>query len=1032
MRNTAVRLSVRSVRSSKGRWLALLLIVMLSVGFFAGLKGCRDQMWMACQNYLKDQNFYDYRMYSSLGFTSDEVDAIRDQLTSDGIGLQSLEGMKSFDAVGAYEDEKGTAQRGVYLLMSMPEEVNLPSLVSGRMPEADDECVVDDRALGSGAIGSTITFSDSDSADDTTETIKSASADDTSETINSASADHSSETTISDSTDSSSEAVSSDSADEEINTEANDVSSLKNVTYTIVGTVNSPLYLNDDRGSSDIGSGEITGFVCLPADNFTSSRFTEIDMTLNDTEDQAVYSDAYSDTVDASLDDVKSALSSAASDDYENILQDIMDEADRKAQEALDEAKAKAAEQIAAAKEAAAQAQQAAAQGMSAEQIAAAQASAQGMSAEQIAAAQQSGETQGISAEQQAALQQAEAQQEALNNMEITPMTRDQAAEEASKQGIDEPSTYVLKRSENNGYASFKNDTSIINGIVNVFPVFFILIALLVCITTMTRMVEEERTQIGTLKALGCSDFSITMKYMLYAGSAAVIGWAVGFFAGTWGLPKVFWWAYRVLYDFAPLPYVFSLPMALFTLSVSLAAVVLSIWISCRGELLSTPAVLIRPKSAKPGKRIWLERIPQLWKRLPFLRKVTLRNMFRYKMRMIMMLIGVGSCTALVLTGFGVRDSMIHVGDIQFSDIQKYQLAVATDKGEAESSASAMEDLTGKIQVSEVLPCVSKYVDVSAGERIGSVTLLSFADGTDIRDFWNLTPVNGGEGQITLPEQENGAVVSKRLAEKLGLEKGDTFRIEESSAGNDDLVTAELTVEGVFENYISNYIFINEETCREIFEADASGNTQKSSVGSSDEAVSESDSSDGESEADFADMANECLVKTDGTPDKALLKKINRMDAVTGVTNLADTRADVRNSVSCLNYIIWLLVLFSGALSFIVIFNLTNINLAERSREIATVEVLGFYPKETRSYVLWENLFISILAGFIGLPGGWLFTRFVLGRVLLDNMTFPFIIHGISYLLALICTVVFAAVVNLFMRRSIARIHMAESLKAVE
>lgn len=882
MRNTAVRLSVRSVRSSKGRWLALLLIVMLSVGFFAGLKGCRDQMWMACQNYLKDQNFYDYRMYSSLGFTADEIDSIRDQETSDGVGLQSLEGMKSMDAVGAYEDEKGTAQSGVYLLMSMPEEVNLPSLVFGRMPKTDDECVVDDRVFGSGAIGSTITFSDGDSADNQSEAANTDSTGDQTETPDSESADDQTNIVSSESANNQEETLNSDSTEEqtesntgESNKQANDVSSLKNVTYTIVGTVNSPLYLNDDRGSSDIGSGEITGFVYLPADNFTSSRFTEIDMTLRDTEDQAVYSDEYSDTVDASLDDVKAALSSAASDDYENILQDIMDEADEKAQEALNEAKAKAAEQIAAAKGAAAQAQQAA---------------AQGMSAEQIAAAQQSGETQGISAEQQAALQQAEAQQEALNNMEITPMTRDQAAEEASKQGIDEPSTYVLKRSENNGYASFKNDTSIINGIANVFPVFFILIALLVCITTMTRMVEEERTQIGTLKALGCSDFSITMKYMLYAGSAAVIGWAVGFFAGTWGLPKVFWWAYRVLYDFAPLPYVFSLPMALFTLSVSLAAVVLSIWISCRGELLSTPAVLIRPKSAKPGKRIWLERIPQLWKRLPFLRKVTLRNMFRYKMRMIMMLIGVGSCTALVLTGFGVRDSMIHVGDIQFSDIQKYQLAVATDKGEAESSASAMKDLTGKIQVSEVLPCVSKYVDVSAGERIGSVTLLSFADGTDIRDFWNLTPVNGGEGQITLPEQENGAVVSKRLAEKLGLEKGDTFRIEESSAWNDDLVTAELTVEGVFENYISNYIFINEETCREIFEADASGNTQKSSVGSSDEAVSESDSSDGESEVDFADMTNECLVKTDGTPDKALLKKINRMDAVTGVTNLADTR----------------------------------------------------------------------------------------------------------------------------------------------
>jgi len=662
MKNTAVRLAARSVRTSKGRWLALFLIVMLSVGFFAGLKVCRGQMWMACQQYLKAQNFYDYRLYTSLGFTDDAIDALRDRMRSKGVGVQSLEGVKSTDATGAYKDGKGAAQSGVFLLMSMPKKVNQPSLVAGRMPRSDDECVVDDRAAGSSIVGRTITFSDGS---------------------------------------------------------GDAVSGLKNRTYTVVGTVNSPLYLNDDRGSSELGSGKRTGFVYLPKADFTSPRYTEVDVTLKRTENQAVYSDAYVNTVKAKKNKIKAALASAAADDYEGLLQNMMKQA---------------------------------------------------------------------------------------------PITRDAAVAVAVNQGIDAPSTTVLTRAENNGYASFKNDTSIIDGIANVFPVFFILIALLVCVTTMTRMVEEERTQIGTLKALGCSDFSITMKYMIYAGSAALLGWAVGFFGGTWGLPKIFWWAYRTLYDFAPIPYVFSLPMALLTLGASLAAVVLSIWISCRGELLSAPAVLIRPKAAKPGKRIWIEKIRPLWRRLPFLRKVTLRNMFRYKTRMIMMLIGVGSCT----------------------------------------------------------------------------------------------------------------------------------------------------------------------------------------------------------------------------PNKALLERINGTDGVTGVTNLADTRADVSSSVSCLNYIIWLLVLFSGALSFIVIFNLTNINLAERSREIATVEVLGFYPKETRAYALWENLVISILAGFIGLPGGWLFTRFVLSRVLLDNMTFPFIIHGISYLLALICTVIFAAVVNLFMGRAIGRIDMSESLKAVE
>lgn len=830
MKNTSVRSFIRSVQASKGRWLALFLIVMLSVGFFSGLKVCRDQMWMACQNYLKAQNFYDYRLYSSLGFTDDEIDVIRDQMDPKGAVIQSIEGMKSTDAAGTYDDTKGTAHSGTFLLMSVPEKVNIPSLVSGRMPEADDECVVDDRVAGSRIVGSTITFSGSGSIDNV---------------------------------------------------------GLKNRTYKVVGTVDSPLYLNNDRGSSTIDSAKRTGFVYLSENNFTSPRYTEVDVTLRATENEAIYSDEYSDLIKEKKDDVEEALTSAA----------------------------------------------------------------------------------------------------------------------ASEQDGYAPSTYVLTRSENTGYASFKNDTSIIDGIADVFPVFFILIALLVCITTMTRMVEEERTQIGTLKALGCSDLSITMKYMLYAGSAALIGWAVGFPVGTWGLPKIFWWAYRTLYDFAPLPYVFSTKMALLTFGVSLAAVSLSVWFSCRSELLSSPAALVRPKSAKPGKRIWIEKIRPLWKRLPFLRKVTLRNMFRYKARMIMMLIGVGSCTALVLTGFGVRDSMIHVGDIQFDDIQTYQLAVTIDEG----GMSSVAEIQQNPKVERVLPCVSQAVDVSADERMGSVTLMSFADDADISGFWDLTRVDGSGGRVRLPEQENGAVISKRLAEKLGLKKGDTFRIEGSAIGDSLTMTAELKVEGVFRNYIGNTIFINEKTCREILGA-----------------------GEGDVATDFTYIVNTCLVKTDGAPDKALLKQINGMNGVSGVTDLEDTHADVNESVSCLNYIIWLLVLFSGALSFIVIFNLTNINIAERSREIATVEVLGFYPKETRAYVLWENMVISVLAGFIGLPGGWMFTRFVLGRILLDDMTFPFVINGISYVLALLCTMIFAAVVNLFMRRSIAGIQMAESLKAVE
>ena len=234
--------------------------------------------------------------------------------------------------------------------------------------------------------------------------------------------------------------------------------------------------------------------------------------------------------------------------------------------------------------------------------------------------------------------------------------------------------TYVLTREDHSGLISFNNDISIVSGIADLFPLFFALIAMLVCVTTMTRMVEEERTQIGTLKALGFSTAEISAKYLLYAGSAALLGWAVGYFAGTLFIPKVFWLAFSSVYGFSRIQYTFSLPLAVMTGAVSITGILLCTWLSVRSELSIRPAELIRPGVSKSGKRIWLEHITPLWKRLSFLHKITLRNMLRYKQRLFMMLIGIGCCAALVLTGFGVKDSLIGITDLQYKTIQHYQI----------------------------------------------------------------------------------------------------------------------------------------------------------------------------------------------------------------------------------------------------------------------------------------------------------------------------------------------------------------------
>lgn len=558
--------------------------------------------------------------------------------------------------------------------------------------------------------------------------------------------------------------------------------------------------------------------------------------------------------------------------------------------------------------------------------------------------------------------------------------------EMAEQAGISTPETYILTRNENAGYISFENDTSIISGVANIFPVFFILIAMLVCITTMTRMVDEERTQIGVLKAMGFGNGAIVAKYLLYAGSATLIGWIIGFFLGTWGLPQVFWYAYSSLYDFASLSYLFSPSLALFTLAVSLVGILGSAWVSCRKELGKNLAKLIRPRASKKGKRILLERFTPFWKHLPFLQKITLRNMFRYKRRLFMMLIGISCCAALVVTAFGVRDSMVGVGSPQFETVQKYDMEAAFTAGAEKSVSARLDELDG---MDAYLTCSVQRVNLRGSENMNAVSLYSFRSSDSLVDFWDF---HSGEISFYLPEQ-GGALISNRIAEKLSVSVGDTFEIQDT-----DMQTATVTVSGIFDNYIDNFVVISADTYS----------------------------------SEFGEWSANCALIQTSEESPIPAEQLTEISEITGVSQLNKTKENVDSALSCLNYIIWLIVLFSGALAFIVIFNLTNINLAERSREIATVEVLGFYPKETKSYVLRENLILSIVSGVIGLPLGTLFHRVVMNMIVIDSMAFNIHIMLVSYILAFICTVVFAVVVNWFMKRQIEKIKMAESLKAVE
>lgn len=811
------KMTRRSIRSHPARYWALFLIVALSAGFFAGLKIARDAMVHTGDTYFKDQKLYDFQIVSTIGFPEN----ILEDVTLPQ-GIAEAEANISLDVLAPYEESVE-----VFRLYSLPERLNVPTLVEGRMPQEPTECLADARQYSLEDLGKTVTVSES--------------------------------------------------------TPQETGGLLAAQTYTIVGTVNTPLHIGVDRGQTKLGSGSVFSYLYLMPRAFTLSGSTQISLYMGS--EAEIYTEEYDAQVEALREDVTAFAQQLTHSAYGELLA----------------------------------------------------------------------------------------------SMGLTP-------EMAAQMGMEAPQCYVLTREENAGYVNFDNDTQIIHSVSGLFPVFFILIAILVCVTTMTRMVDEERTQLGTMKALGFSDGQIIAKYLLYALAATIPGWVVGFFFLTWMLPVVFWEAYQVLYQFAPVTYLFSPSLAAVSLGFSLVCILGSTYLSCRKELRSVAAELIRPRAAIKGKRILLERIRPLWKRLSFLQKVTLRNMFRYKQRLAMMLVGIGACAGLLVTGFGIRDSMLPIADRQYGQVQCYEVEAYFEEGK---EATVEQALTTAEGVETFAFVRMETVETEGPEKIHRALLLCYDRERGLEDFWTFA----ADGE-TLPLPEKGeALINFQTAKRLELEVGDemTFTTAEGEEGR-------VIVSGIFDSYIQNHVVLTTETY----------------------------------EALFAPVKNNCLyLKSDGDAEH-LAEQIVHIEAVTGVTNLVANRSDANEVLTALNIIIALVVGFAGALSFIVIFNLTNINLAERSREIATVRVLGFDRKETAGYALRENLVLSGLAAILGLPLGTLLHGTIMDIVDIDLFSFPTEIKVYSYGISFVLSLCFAFVINLFMRRSLGKINMAESLKAVE
>ncbi len=563
---------------------------------------------------------------------------------------------------------------------------------------------------------------------------------------------------------------------------------------------------------------------------------------------------------------------------------------------------------------------------------------------------------------------------------------------------VDDPEVYILGRDKNTGYVCFDNDSKIVDGVASVFPIFFFAIAALVCSTTMSRMVSDERGIIGTMRALGYSDFSIVMKYSIYAGSAAILGSVLGFLGGTKLFPAVIWEVYKMMYGFTEISFATSVPLFILVLFVALLCTVGVTVYTALSALKGMPAELIRPKAPLPGKRILLERIGFIWKRMKFLHKVSARNVFRFKRRMWMMIVGIAGCTALLLTAFGLYDSVCNVVNIQYDNIMKYDLAVSFDeKYRQYAIEDAAKDALANTGVEFEYVIVKGDVAKNNGSGYVRDLEMFISDDPKISEVFGITDVKTGEEYAWPADGE--IAVSEKLAEKNNVKAGDTITL----LYGEDEHEVTLKVGAVFTNYTMHYVFMTPNTYREAFGKPYTPET--------------------------------LLVKT-GTKTAADSYKIatylsDNYDIKTW-SSTADSRESFASTMGRMNYVIVLVIVSAAALAFIVLFNLNNINITERIREIATLKVMGFNKRETGAYVTRENVLLVLMGFLVGIPLGFLLHRFVMAQIAMDMVTYQIRITPLSYVYSLAFVLAFSTVVNLIMRAKIEKINMAESLKSAE
>ena len=1107
------------------RFISILLIVLLGVGFFAGIKATSPDMKLTLDTYFDDKNVMDIQVISTLGLTDEDITE-----------LEKLDLID--DAQGTYQtDAMVTAgdKQFVVKLESLASSINDLQVTSGRLPENQNECVVEEAFLQGTEynIGDTIKVQVDNITDD----------------------------------------------------DGNDISVLKTNDLQIVGTVRSPMYISTDRGSTKLGSGVINYYLYVSPDNINTNINTNIYITVNGAKDLKCYDDKYEDLIEQAEDEIekiadarKEARYNALFDkanqklqdaknefetqkaDGEKQLQDAENEINSAKQElengrteiAANRAKAnnefnEAGKQLLDAKNTLqqnendfnAKKQEAEKQISDYEtslnelkqiqeqynnlqnilstskaqleilekqleelenQANQGRATTKPQNVNNNVQSQSNGianttddekekieelkkqinelnvsiskieagiividkqlEAQGITDINQTvtytenAIQTAKAElangqkkidsakaelqsrEEQLNKTKNSTYAELDSAEkkldESAKQieeaeaelaksreefnskisdaekelddaeeevnSIERPTWYILDRQQNAGYVSYMQDTDRVANLAQVFPIVFFIVAALISLTSMTRMVEEQRVQIGTLKALGYNKLQIASKYIIYATLATVIGGLIGLVIGFSILPKVIADIYAMVYDVPDVILEFNMTYATAGMLAAMLCTIGATVISCYKTLKQKPATLMRPKAPKPGKRVLLERITFIWKRLNFTKKVTARNIFRYKKRFMMTIIGVGGCTALIIAGFGLRDAISSMIPSQYGKIDLYNISVTLKDEYKNEELENIDNILKNYEYTEdVLNANVQSVTIDKNDNTQSIQLIVPQNVENLSNFIVLESRTDNDEKYVL--DDTGVIITEKLSKLLDIKVGDEIKIL-----NSDDKECNVKVNAITENYIYHYIYMTPNLYNQLYDTRIGYNVVY--VNTTDMEESEED-----------ELGEQIL---------------SNSDYISGVTFMSNTENIFAEVMNNMDLVVWILIISAGLLAFVVLYNLLNANITERIRELATIKVLGFYDKEVYDYISRETIILTVIGMLFGIGGGYFLTLYIIKTCEIDMLMFNPQITVWSYLFGVIITAVFAIIVNIITYFSLKKIDMIESLKSVE